>query len=60
MLSGIICGLLASGMEPLKAAAAGTWIHGECANNLSFGLIAEDLYDVIPEVLQELGKTYGH
>ena len=56
VLAGMIVGLLAQHMSCLKAAAAAAWIHGECANHLGLGLIAEDVVGEIPVVLQELQK----
>ncbi len=54
VLAGIIAGLMAAGMEPLAAAAAGTWIHSEAANLLAAGMISEDLIEAIPSVLATL------
>ena len=54
VLGGIILGLLTQGMDPFLAAAAGVWIHGECANEFGLGLIAEDLPDIIPTILRRL------
>lgn len=51
VLSGIIVGLLAQGMEPFLAAAAAVWIHGAAAAKFGPGLIAEDLPDLLPEIL---------
>lgn len=51
VLSGIILGLMAQGMPPFEAAAAGVWIHGESANLFGPGLIADDLPNMIPRVL---------
>jgi NAD(P)H-hydrate epimerase len=52
VLAGIMVGLLAQGLPPLKAAAAGVWIHGEAANRVGLGLIAEDIAPQISDVLQ--------
>jgi hydroxyethylthiazole kinase-like uncharacterized protein yjeF len=54
VLGGLILGLLAQGMEPFLAAAAGVWIHGEAAAVFGPGLLAEDLPDLIPGVLRKL------
>jgi hydroxyethylthiazole kinase-like uncharacterized protein yjeF len=55
VLAGLIGGLLVQGMAGTEAAAAGVYIHGEAANLFgSPGLIAEDLIDLIPDVLCEL------
>ena len=54
ILAGIITGLLAQGMEPYLAAAAGVWLHGEAANLFGVGLIADDLPDMLPSVLAKL------
>lgn len=47
VLSGIIAGLLAQGMEPWEAACAGVYLHGEAGQRAGFRLIAEDLIDAI-------------
>jgi ADP-dependent NAD(P)H-hydrate dehydratase / NAD(P)H-hydrate epimerase len=54
VLAGLMVGLLAQGLPPLLAAAAGVWIHGEAASRKGLGLIAEDLPGEIPSVLQFL------
>ncbi|MCP4316534.1 MAG: NAD(P)H-hydrate dehydratase [Hyphomicrobiales bacterium] len=54
VLSGVILGLLAQGMAPFEAAAAGAWLHAEAANDIGFGLIAEDLPDQLPKVVGRL------
>src|SRR5205807_1010377 len=43
VLSGIIAGLMANGMDSFSAAAAGAWMHGDAALRFGAGLIAEDL-----------------
>jgi NAD(P)H-hydrate epimerase len=54
VLAGLIAGLLAQGMEPFDAAAAGAWIHGAAAAAFGPGLIAEDLPGLIPSILREI------
>jgi len=51
VLAGIIAALLAQGMEPFEAAAAGVWLHGAAAELIGPGLIAEDLPDKLPRVM---------
>jgi NAD(P)H-hydrate epimerase len=54
VLAGFITGLVAQGMPAFEAACAGVWLHGECANALGMGLIAEELPEVLPQVLARL------
>lgn len=54
VLAGIITSLLAQGMPALEAAAAGCWIHSEAARMFGLGLIAEDIPEYIPAVLEQL------
>ena len=54
VLSGIILGLLAQGMEPFLAAAAAVWLHGAAANAFGPKLMAEDLPDLLPAVFERL------
>jgi len=53
-LAGIIAGLLARGVGPLSAAAQAAWLHAECARQFGPGLIAEDLPEMLPQVLRAL------
>jgi len=54
VLSGMVLGLLAQGMDNFLAAAAAVWLHGAAAAAFGPGLIAEDLPDLIPGVLRRL------
>ncbi len=56
VLAGLILGLLAQGMAPFEAAAAGVWLHGDAANDVGHGLVAEDLPDRLPGVLTRLAR----
>ncbi len=52
VLSGIITGLLAQGLQPLKAALLGVYIHGQTAEKYvekcnSYSMIASDIIDLL-------------
>ena len=59
VLTGLIAGLLAQGLTPVQAAAAGVYAHGWAADRLAAargmaGLIAGDLLEELPLVLKEI------
>ena len=54
VLAGLALGLMAQGMPPFEAASAAAWLHGEAAQALGPGLIAEDLSDALPPILRAL------
>ncbi|MCU1370865.1 MAG: hypothetical protein JWO77_2059 [Ilumatobacteraceae bacterium] len=55
VLTGLILGLVASGVAPLQAAAAGAFLHGR-AGDLAWrrGLVAGDLVDHLPAAFAEV------
>lgn len=57
VLAGIICGLLAQGMPCFDAACAAVWLHGKAAGSFGIGLIAEDIPEQLPAILQYLIGT---
>ena len=54
VLSGLIGGLFAQGLEAVFAAAAAAWLHGDAAGRFGPGLIAEDIPEILPETLAGL------
>jgi NAD(P)H-hydrate epimerase len=54
VLSGIVLGLLAQGVDAFLAAAPAVWLHGATANEFGPGLIAEDLPELLPSVFRHL------
>ena len=56
VLAGIVGALLATGASALDAAAAAPWIHAEAARLAPpVGMVAGDLLDTLPVVLERLG-----
>ena len=57
VLAGVIGALLARGLAPMHAAAAGAFIHGRAgALGWPLGLVASDLVPLLPAVLDELAR----
>lgn len=60
VLSGLIVGFLALGLDGFHAANAAAWIHGEAARAFGPGLVAEDIIETIPAVLHRLKAVAHH
>ena len=55
VLTGIIGGLLARGLGPFEAAAAGAFLHGRAADTAGHtGLVAGDLVTALPRTLDDI------
>jgi ADP-dependent NAD(P)H-hydrate dehydratase / NAD(P)H-hydrate epimerase len=54
VLAGMIAGLIGQGMPSFEAAAAAAWLHGKAGEALGPGLIAEDLTERLPDLLNAL------
>jgi hydroxyethylthiazole kinase-like uncharacterized protein yjeF len=54
VLAGIAGGLLAQSMPLFEAASAAVWLHGAAARHFGPGLVAEDIPENLPPVLQAL------
>ena len=57
VLAGFILGLLVQGMDAFAAACAAVWLHGAAATRVGRGLIAEDLPEALPKVLESLSLS---
>ncbi len=54
VLAGLIAGFASAGTPMFEAACAGVWCHGDAAQKIGPGLIAEDLCEALPQVFREL------
>jgi hydroxyethylthiazole kinase-like uncharacterized protein yjeF len=55
VLTGVVAALLAAGLDPLRAAATGAFLHGRAgAVGWRHGLVASDLLDRLPIVIDQL------
>ena len=59
VLSGFVAGLMAQGAPAFEAAAMAAWLHGATGQAVGPGLIAEDLPEVLPDVLRSLKEMDG-
>jgi hydroxyethylthiazole kinase-like uncharacterized protein yjeF len=63
VLTGIIASLIAQGLKPVRAAAAGAYLHGLAGDQAArekgmMGLIASDIISALPAVTRELTGSY--
>jgi ADP-dependent NAD(P)H-hydrate dehydratase / NAD(P)H-hydrate epimerase len=54
VLAGLIAALIGQGMRSFEGAAASAWLHGKAAEAVGPGLIAEDLTEIMPSILNDL------
>ncbi|QYE33457.1 MULTISPECIES: NAD(P)H-hydrate dehydratase [Sphingosinicellaceae] len=54
VLTGFVAAMLAQGLPAFEGAAAAVWLHGAAAAAFGLGLVAADLPDALPHVLQRL------
>lgn len=57
VLAGIAAGLLAQGMAPFEAACAACFLHGEAADRIGPGLVAEDIANHLKDILSASLQT---
>jgi ADP-dependent NAD(P)H-hydrate dehydratase / NAD(P)H-hydrate epimerase len=55
VLSGVIAGFLAQGLDPVSAAGVGVYIHGLAGENIS---LASDLLPLLPQIIKKLTLIY--
>src|SRR3546814_1880020 len=58
VLAGVIAAMLAGGMAPFEAAAAGVWLHADAARRLGAAFIADDLAAMLTETRRTEEHTY--
>ena len=54
VLTGLITGLLARGATAYEAAQSASWVHAQSARGFGAGLIAGDIVEGVPRVIEEL------
>jgi NAD(P)H-hydrate epimerase len=58
VLAGIVAGLMAQGLGAMDAACAGAWLHGRAGEACGPGLVAEDLPEALPAILDPLAPAW--
>lgn len=58
VLAGFIAGLIGQGVQSFEAAALAAWLHGRCGETKGPGLMAEDLPEALPSVLNALAPAW--
>jgi ADP-dependent NAD(P)H-hydrate dehydratase / NAD(P)H-hydrate epimerase len=64
VLTGLVAGFMAQGLEPSDAAVLGAWVHGACGDVAAgrvteYCLVASDILAALPEVLRDLMELEG-
>jgi NAD(P)H-hydrate epimerase len=59
VLAGLALGLTANHLPPMPAGAMACWIHGRAASLFGPGLVAEDIAELVPNVLKELREVHS-
>mgnify|MGYP003638374966 CR=1 FL=1 len=54
VLAGMIVGLMALSVPAFEAAQMAVWMHGDASKRIGIGLVAEDIIDMIPQVLKSV------
>jgi hydroxyethylthiazole kinase-like uncharacterized protein yjeF len=57
VLTGVVAGLLAQGMEPFSAACCAVWMHAAAAQDFGPGLVADDITAHLPAAWRRLVET---
>ena len=62
VLSGIIAGLFAQGLDKFEAASCGVYLHSQAGNKVrremgDAGMLASDLLEVLPKVIKEIRQS---
>ncbi|MBQ8769109.1 MAG: NAD(P)H-hydrate dehydratase [Oscillospiraceae bacterium] len=57
VLAGIIVSLIGQGIDPLKAAACGAWLHGAAGDNCAaqigqYGMLPTDMVEALPRLMK--------